>query len=80
MAVQKSKKSRARRDMRRSHDGTKAPAYSVDKITGEVHRRHNLTPTGYYRGKQVVNIKVKDKDRGSQADEAGEENSETPQQ
>lgn len=60
MAVQKSKKSRARRDMRRSHHGATSPAYSIDSTTGELHRRHNVTANGYYRGKQVVQIKVKD--------------------
>ena len=54
MAVQKSKKSRSRRDMRRSHDSLKGSTLSVDQTTGEVHYRHHVTETGYYRGKQVV--------------------------
>lgn len=54
MAVQKSKKSRSRRDMRRSHDSLKGSTLSVDQTTGELHRRHHITETGYYRGKQVV--------------------------
>ena len=54
MAVQKSKKSRSRRDMRRSHDSLKGSTLSVDQTTGELHRRHHVTATGYYRGKQVV--------------------------
>ncbi len=54
MAVQKSKKSRSRRDMRRSHDSLKESTLSVDETTGELHRRHHMTATGYYRGKQVV--------------------------
>ena len=54
MAVQKSKKSRSRRDMRRSHDSLKGSTLSVDATTGELHRRHHVTETGYYRGKQVV--------------------------
>ncbi len=54
MAVQKSKKSRSRRDMRRSHDSLKGSALSVDQTTGELHRRHHIPETGYYRGKQVV--------------------------
>lgn len=60
MAVQKSKKSRARRDMRRSHDGAKAPTYSTDATTGEIHRRHHITAGGFYRGQQVVTIKTKE--------------------
>lgn len=55
MAVQKSRVTRSRRGMRRSHDGLTAPALSVDSTTGETHRRHHVTPDGYYRGRQVFN-------------------------
>ncbi|MGB0467852.1 MAG: 50S ribosomal protein L32 [Pontibacterium sp.] len=55
MAVQKSKKSRSRRDMRRSHDALSGPTLSVDTATGETHRRHHVTADGFYRGAQVVN-------------------------
>lgn len=54
MAVQQNKKSRSRRDMRRSHDALSAPTLSVDKVTGEVHRRHHITADGYYRGRKVL--------------------------
>lgn len=54
MAVQKSKVSRSRRNMRRSHDSLSATVVSTDDTTGERHRRHNMTPDGFYRGKQVV--------------------------
>lgn len=54
MAVQKSRKTRSRRGMRRSHDALKGTALAVDETTGEKHRRHNLTPDGFYRGKEVV--------------------------
>ncbi|MEQ3692973.1 MAG: 50S ribosomal protein L32 [Alcanivorax sp.] len=56
MAVQKSKVTRSRRGMRRSHDAvdTGAIALSSDSTTGEVHRRHHVTPDGFYRGKKVV--------------------------
>jgi len=55
MAVQKSKKARSRRGMRRSHDALKKPAsLSIDKTTGEIHRRHHVTPDGYYKGEQVI--------------------------
>ena len=59
MAVQKSKKSRARRGMRRAHDSLDNKQLSIDKKTGEVHRRHHITSDGFYRGRQVVEIKVK---------------------
>lgn len=54
MAVQQNKKSRSKRDMRRSHDKLTLPTLSVDNTTGEVHRRHHLTEDGYYRGKKIL--------------------------
>lgn len=54
MAVQKSKKSRSRRGMRRSHDSLNGPTLSIDPVTGETHRRHHVTPDGFYRGRQVI--------------------------
>jgi len=54
MAVAKSKKSRSRRGMRRSHDALSAPALSVDSTSGETHLRHHVTADGYYRGKRVI--------------------------
>ena len=42
MAVQQNKKSRSRRDMRRSHDAL-------------THLRHHVTADGYYRGRKVIN-------------------------
>ena len=57
MAVQQNKKSPSRRGMRRSHDFLSKPALAVEPTSGEVHRRHHISPTGYYRGKQVVKSK-----------------------
>lgn len=54
MAVQQNKKSRSRRDMRRSHDAISGPTLSVDQTTGETHLRHHITPDGYYRGKKIL--------------------------
>lgn len=54
MAVQKSRKTPSRRGMRRAHDALSGPTLSVDKTTGETHRRHHITADGYYRGKQVI--------------------------
>ena len=54
MAVQKSKKTRSRRGMRRSHDSLQAPTLSVDETSGESHRRHHVTADGFYRGRKVV--------------------------
>ena len=54
MAVQQNRKTRSKRDMRRSHDALSAPTLSTDSTTGEVHRRHHVSPDGFYRGKQVI--------------------------
>lgn len=55
MAVQKSRVTRSRRGMRRSHDALTATALSVDAATGETHRRHHVSPDGYYKGRQIIN-------------------------
>jgi len=58
MAVQKSKKSRSRRGMRRAHQGiSNTTALSIDSTTGETHRRHHITAEGYYKGRKVVAVK-----------------------
>ena len=56
MAVQKSKKSRSRRGMRRSHDALTTRALSIDPTTGETHVRHHVTADGFYRGRKVVEV------------------------
>jgi len=56
MAVQKSKKTRSRRGMRRSHDALSSKTLSVDPTTGEKHLRHHVTADGFYRGKKVVHL------------------------
>lgn len=54
MAVQKSRKSKAKRNSRRSSNTFfKMPTFSFDKETGEIHLRHFITKTGFYLGKQV---------------------------
>jgi large subunit ribosomal protein L32 len=47
MAVQKSRKTRSRRGMRRSHDALSNPTLSVDPVSGETHLRHNMTADGF---------------------------------
>ena len=55
MAVQKSRKTRSKRGMRRSHDALTAPAQlTVDATSGETLRRHHVTADGVYKGKQVI--------------------------
>lgn len=58
MAVQKSRVTRSRRGMRRSHDKLTSPTLSVDPATGETHRRHHISPDGYYKGRQVIDKSV----------------------
>ena len=54
MAVQKSRKTRSKRGMRRSHDSLTGKTLSVDPTSGETHLRHHVTPDGYYKGRKVV--------------------------
>jgi large subunit ribosomal protein L32 len=54
MAVQKTRKSRSKRGMRRAHDALVPPNISEDTHTGELHRRHHMTPDGFYRGRQIL--------------------------
>jgi len=56
MAVQQNRKSRSRRDMRRSHDALTTGALSVDQTTGETHLRHHVTKDGFYRGRQLFAV------------------------
>ena len=57
MAVQKSRKSRSKRNMRRAHDALTSPAISIDATSGEMHIRQHVTKDGYYRGKKVLKAK-----------------------
>jgi large subunit ribosomal protein L32 len=54
MAVQKSRKTRSTRGMRRSHDKLTAPKLSHDQGSGEIHLNHRVSADGYYRGEKMV--------------------------
>lgn len=54
MAVQQNKKSPSRRGMHRAHDAIGKPPLAVEPTTGEVHLRHHVSASGYYRGKKVA--------------------------
>jgi large subunit ribosomal protein L32 len=56
MAVQQNRKTPSKRGMRRAHDALKNPTLSIDPVSGELHRRHHVTDTGFYRGKKAVEI------------------------
>lgn len=58
MAVQKNRKTRSKRGMRRAHDALTGPTLTEDKTTGEMHRRHHMTEDGFYRGRQIIQEKV----------------------
>jgi large subunit ribosomal protein L32 len=54
MAVQKSRKTPSKRGMRRAHSALRSAPLSTDVGTGETHRRHHVSPEGYYKGRQVI--------------------------
>ena len=54
MAVQQNKKSTNKRG---NH-----PPLAVEPTTGEVHRRHHISATGFYRGKKVIATKADDQE------------------
>lgn len=62
MAVQKNRKTRAKRNMRRAHDHLRETALSSDFVTGMEHRRHHISPEGFYRGREVIPMPVEDDD------------------
>ncbi|PKM13150.1 MAG: 50S ribosomal protein L32 [Gammaproteobacteria bacterium HGW-Gammaproteobacteria-3] len=60
MAVQKSKVTRSRRGMRRSHDALTSKTLAQDPMTGETHLRHHVSPEGFFKGRKVVNLNDED--------------------
>jgi len=54
MAVQKSRKSRSKRGMRRAHDSLTPLALTTDSRTGELHLRHHISEKGWYRGRLAI--------------------------
>ena len=58
MAVQQNKKSPSKRGMHRAHDFLTNPALAVEASTGEVHLRHHISATGFYRGRKVLKTKA----------------------
>ncbi|MHB8455140.1 MAG: 50S ribosomal protein L32 [Acidiferrobacterales bacterium] len=58
MAVQKSRKTPSKRGMRRSHDALATPHFSIEPTSGETHRRHHISASGFYRGRKVLDTKT----------------------
>lgn len=57
MAVQQNKKSPSKRGMHRAHYALSSPSTAVESTTGEIHLRHHISPTGFYRGRKVLKTK-----------------------
>jgi ribosomal protein L32 len=58
MAVPKSKISKSKRDMRRSHDSLSVAGYSECSNCGELKLSHHIcSHCGYYSGKSVIEEK-----------------------
>ena len=69
MAVQKSKVTRSRRGMRRSHDALKASTLSTDQVWGERHVRHQMTSDGFYKGRLIKDLRKPIKEDENQLEE-----------
>ena len=44
--------------MHRAHYALNPPSTAVEPTTGEMHMRHHISPTGFYRGKKVLKTKA----------------------
>lgn len=62
MAVQQNRKTPSKRGMRRAHDALSSATLSIEPTTGETHRRHHVSPDGFYRGRQVIKQDEVDED------------------
>ena len=69
MAVQKSKVTRSRRGMRRSHDSLNASTLSTDQVSGERHVRHQMTADGFDKGRLVKDLRKPVKEDEDQIEE-----------
>ena len=57
MAVQKSKKTRSKRGMIRSHDHLSDLMLSTDPVSGERHLSHQMTADGFYKGRLIQDLR-----------------------
>ena len=60
MAVQQNRKTPSKRGMRRAHDALAPPTLSIAPVSGEHHRRHHISPDGFYRGQKVITEQEKE--------------------
>ena len=54
MAVQQNKKSPSKRGMHRAHDSLSNPPLAIEPTTGEVHRRHHISPSGVTAARRLL--------------------------
>ena len=70
MAVPKKKTSKSKRNMRRASNGSyklNIPNVVVDETTGEYKLPHHISSDGYYKGRKVVESKVKESEEEAEA-------------
>ena len=58
MAVPKRKTSVSKRNMRRAHDSLSKKNVIENQTTGEYSLSHQISPDGYYKGRQVITPKA----------------------
>ncbi|MCK5305647.1 MAG: 50S ribosomal protein L32 [Candidatus Omnitrophica bacterium] len=64
MAVPKRRHSKARRDKKRTHKKLDIPSFAKCGHCGRAKKPHAICPyCGHYKGKKVLEIKVKKKDK-----------------
>lgn len=54
MAVPKRRTSKTKTKQRRSQKQLTPFQLSIEEITGEYHRSHHISPSGYYKGRKVI--------------------------
>lgn len=54
MAVPVRKTSKAKKRLRRTHQGLTKPEISFDEVTGDYRRSHHVSLKGYYKGRKVT--------------------------
>ncbi|HCS93563.1 MAG: 50S ribosomal protein L32 [Bavariicoccus seileri] len=59
MAVPKRRTSKSRKNKRRTHQKLAVPGMTIDPETGDLIRSHHVSPSGYYKGRKVLDVKEK---------------------
>ncbi|EUJ26365.1 50S ribosomal protein L32 [Listeria floridensis FSL S10-1187] len=54
MAVPARRTSKTKKNKRRTHKGLTVPGLSLDRETGEYRMSHRISPSGSYKGKQII--------------------------